>query len=125
MASWQDSVDQQMLDQERYKLARLEEQVKNQGAELVGVNTKINAANRILEEIEALAKVHPEEISSFDWQRAKAALPKLVAKRVELETQISTANRRIEVTEAGIQKFDLKKLERLQRIRNLFQQIAG
>lgn len=125
MASWQDSIDQQALDNERYRLKDSQELVVRLGAELAGVLKKEHAANRIFEEIEDLTKVHPEEVDSFDWRQAKAALPKLAAKRTELETRIASAKRGIEVIEANIKKFDLPKLARLQKIRELFQQIAG
>jgi hypothetical protein len=122
---FQDGVNQQMLDQERAKLGLQHELVANLNAELIGLKRKKHAAEGILEEIEALAKEHPEEVGVADQQRAKAALPKLAAHCAELETRIHIAKRVIVGIEAGIQRFDLKKLERLQRIQELFRQIAG
>ncbi len=122
---FQDSVDQQMLDNERYRLKDQKDLLVKLGDDLAAVNTKTNAARRILDEIDELAKMHPEEIGAVDQQRANEAIPKLAAEKARLELRISNVKRGIDVIEAGIARFDLPKLARLEKIRGLFRQIAG
>ena len=123
----QESQDQQALEQMRYTLKDQQDLIVRLGAELTNVLDKEDAGRRILEEIAALTKDHPEDlaIGIGDQQRANAKLLKLTKERSMLELRIANAKQRAETIQGQIAKFDQPKLARLEKIRSLFQRLAG
>jgi hypothetical protein len=125
MPTLQENDDAIALQNERFRLNDQKDLLSKLGLELSEVRGREDAGRRILAEIEDLRKNHPEDFGVGDHQRATAALPKLTAKRAEIEVRISNVKRGISVIEASIARFDLPKLARLEKIRGLFRQLAG
>lgn len=125
MATLQESQDEQLLGNQRDMLADKEQLVISLNAELSDILTKERAGNRILEEIADLAKGHAQDVVISDRRRAEETLRKLGAKRTVLEFRIHAAKTRIESLRVDISRHDQPKFARLERIRNLFQTLAG
>jgi len=92
--------------------------------DLAKLRSRENAAQGILQEVAVLTKEHPEEVSVGDQQKAKAVLLKIAEEQAVLENKIGMVERRTGALRAKIASFDQPKLQRLGKIRELFQQLT-
>ncbi|MGD1214308.1 MAG: hypothetical protein ABR861_04900 [Terriglobales bacterium] len=125
MATIQEDFDQGQLANWRLRLKDQRDLSATLANELAKLKDQESAGKEILDEIAELAKAHPDEIASGDKQRADAKLAKLAEKRVVLERRIAAASAQISAIQSQIARFDTSKLARLDKIKSLFQRLAG
>jgi hypothetical protein len=122
--TFQENMDQTQLEQLRHQLKAEQDLSVKLDDDLAKLRSRENAARGILREVAELANGHPEDVGVGDQQKANAVLLKIADEQAVLESKIGIVKRRTEAVRAKIASYDQPKLQRLGKIRELFQQLT-